>query len=116
MFTQFAKVMLVAGIGLAVTACETAPQGAYRQAPPAYGNPYYNTGYYAPPPGKLRSPVVTVEVTRRGRLNLHKYDEKLRAQLERYLVQIGILQEKQTLSVQVEASGESTDLVNEHGD
>ena len=72
--------------------------------------------YYAPPPGKLRSPVVTVEVTRRGRLNLHKYDEKLRAQLERYLVQIGILQEKQTLSVQVEASGESTDLVNEHGE
>lgn len=72
--------------------------------------------YYAPPPGKLRSPVVTVEVTRRGRLNLHKYDEKLRAQLERYLVQIGILQEKQTLSVQIEASGESTDLVNEHGE
>jgi hypothetical protein len=54
MFTQFAKVMLVAGIGLAATACETAPQGAYRQAPPAYGNPYYNTGYYAPPPGYAR--------------------------------------------------------------
>ena len=69
--------------------------------------------YYAPPPGKLRSPVVTVEVTRRGRLNLHKYDEKLRAQLERYLVQIGILQEKQTLSAQVDASGERHDLVNE---
>lgn len=72
--------------------------------------------YYAPPPGKLRSPVVTVEVTRRGRLNLGKYDEKLRAQLERYLVHIGILQAKQTLSMQVAASGESTDLVNEHGD
>lgn len=72
--------------------------------------------YYAPPPGKQRSPVVTVEVTRRGRLNLHKYDEKLRAQLERYLVQIGILHEKQTLSVQLDASGEHTDLVNEPGE
>lgn len=69
--------------------------------------------YYAPPSGKLRSPVVTVEVTRRGRLNLHKFDEKLRAQLERYLVQLGILEEKQTLSAQVEDSGASTDLVNE---
>jgi hypothetical protein len=72
--------------------------------------------YYAPPPGKLRSPVVTVEVTRRGRLNLHKYDEKLRAQLEGYLVQIGILQEKQTLSVQIDTSAERTDLVNESGE
>lgn len=69
--------------------------------------------YYAPPPGKQRSPVVTVEVTRRGRLNLHKFDEKLRAQLEGYLVQIGILQEKQTLSAQVDDAGERTDLVDE---
>ncbi len=72
--------------------------------------------YYAPPPGKQRSPVVTVEVTRRGRLSLHKYDENLRAQLERYLVSIGILQEKQTLSMQVASRGESTDLVHEHGE
>jgi hypothetical protein len=69
--------------------------------------------YYAPPPGKVRSPVVTVEVTRRGRLNLHKYDEKLRAQLERYLVQIGILQEKQTLSAQADMAGERPELVDE---
>jgi hypothetical protein len=69
--------------------------------------------YYAPPPGKQRSPVVTVEVTRRGRLNLHKFDEKLRAQLEGYLVQIGILQEKQTLSAQVDEAGERAYLMYE---
>lgn len=69
--------------------------------------------YYAPPPGKQRSPVVTVEVTRRGRLNLHKYDEKLRAQLEGYLVQIGILDKGQTLSSQVDFDGMRTDLVDE---
>lgn len=69
--------------------------------------------YYAPPPGKQRSHVVTVEVTRRGRLNLHKFDEKLRAQIEGYLVQIGILQEKQTLSVQVDDAGERPDLIDE---
>lgn len=55
--------------------------------------------YYAPPPGKQRSPVVTVEVTHKGRLNLHKFDEKLRAQLEGYLVQIGVMQVQQTLSM-----------------
>lgn len=69
--------------------------------------------YYAPPPGKQRSPAVTVEVTRRGRLNLHKFDEKLRAQLEGYLVQIGILQEKQTLSAQADMAGERPDLADE---
>jgi len=72
--------------------------------------------YYAPPPGKQRSPVVTVEVTRRGRLNLHKFDEKLRAQLEGYLVQIGILQEKQTLSAHVAEVGERPDLVDERNE
>lgn len=72
--------------------------------------------YYAPPPGKQRSPVVTVEVTRRGRLNLHKFDEKLRAQLEGYLVQIGILQEKQTLSTQADNAGERPDLVDERSE
>ncbi len=69
--------------------------------------------YYAPPPGKQRSPVVTVEVTRRGRLNLHKYDEKLRAQLEGYLVQIGILKVGQTLSAQADFDGMRPDLVDE---
>lgn len=72
--------------------------------------------YYAPPPGKQRSPVVTVEVTRRGRLNLHKFDEKLRAQLESYLVQIGILQEKQVLSPQADRSGARNDLVDERSE
>ncbi len=72
--------------------------------------------YYAPPPGKQRSPVVTVEVTRRGRLNLHKFDEKLRAQLEGYLVQIGILREKQTLSAHVDEAGERPDLVDERSE
>ncbi len=69
--------------------------------------------YYAPPAGKQRGPMVTVEVTRRGRLNLHKYDEKLRAQLESYLVEIGILQEKQTLSAQADAVGKHPNLVGE---
>ena len=69
--------------------------------------------YYAPPVGKQRSPVVSVEVTRRGRLNLHKFDEKLRAQLEGYLVQVGILQEKQTLSAQADATLERPDLMDE---
>lgn len=72
--------------------------------------------YYAPPPGKQRSPVVTVEVTRRGRLNLHKFDEKLRAQLESYLVQIGILAEKQTLSPHVDVAGNHNHLVGERSE
>jgi len=69
--------------------------------------------YYAPPPGKQRSPVVTVEVTRRGRLNLHKFDEKLRTQLEAYLVAVGILQTKQTLSAQEVTAAERLDLIDE---
>lgn len=72
--------------------------------------------YYAPPPGKERCPVVTVEVTRRGRLNLHKFDEELRTQLESYLVQVGILQEKQTLSAQADETGERSDLVDERNE
>jgi len=39
--------------------------------------------------GKSRCQVVSVEITSKGRLNLHKFDEKLRAQLEGYLVQLG---------------------------
>jgi hypothetical protein len=44
--------------------------------------------------------VVPIEITSRGRLNLHKFDNKLQAQLERYLVKVGILQKGQTLSAQ----------------
>jgi hypothetical protein len=69
--------------------------------------------YYAPPPGKQRCPVVTVEVTRRGRLNLHKFDDKLRAQLESYLVAIGVMQKKQTLSVHVDSASEFPELAEE---
>lgn len=56
--------------------------------------------YYPPELGKSRSKVVTVEVTRRGRLNLHKFDATLQAQLEGYLVALGILQPGQTLNAQ----------------
>ena len=56
--------------------------------------------YYPPEPGKVRSKPITVEVTRRGRLNLHKFDAALQAQLEGYLVTLGILQPGQTLSAQ----------------
>jgi hypothetical protein len=56
--------------------------------------------YYPPEPGRTRAKVVTVEVTRRGRLNLHKFDAVMQAQLEGYLVTLGILQPGQTLNVQ----------------
>jgi hypothetical protein len=39
-----------------------------------------------------------VEVTSKGRLNLHKFDEKLRTQLEGYLVHLEILEPKQALN------------------
>jgi hypothetical protein len=41
---------------------------------------------------------VSVEVTSKGRLNLHKFDEKLRTQLEGYLVHLEILEPKQALN------------------
>ncbi|WP_322993028.1 hypothetical protein [Limnohabitans sp.] len=53
--------------------------------------------YLAPIRGKSRCQVVSVEITSNGRLNLHKFDEKLRAQLEDYLVQLGILKAQQVL-------------------
>lgn len=56
--------------------------------------------YYPPEPGRTRAKVVTVEVTRKGRLNLHKFDAPLQAQLESYLVALGILQPGQTLRAQ----------------
>ena len=54
--------------------------------------------YYPPEPGRTRAKVVTIEVTSKGRLNLHKFDAKMQAQLEGYLVAVGILQKGQTLS------------------
>jgi hypothetical protein len=54
--------------------------------------------FMAPAQGKSRCPLVSVEVTSKGRLNLHKFDEKLRAQLEGYLVHLEILEPKQALN------------------
>ena len=56
--------------------------------------------YYPPEPGRTRAKVVTIEVTSKGRLNLHKFDAKMQAQLEGYLVSVGILQKGQTLNAQ----------------
>ena len=55
--------------------------------------------------GKSRCPVVSVESTSKGRLNLHKFDEKLRSQLEGYLVQLDILKGQQVLQPDPEAAG-----------
>jgi hypothetical protein len=54
--------------------------------------------YYPPSHGR-RARVVSVEVTSRGRLNLHKFDDQLRKQLEGYLVEAGILRPEQTLTM-----------------
>lgn len=62
--------------------------------------------YLAPMQGKSRCAVVSVEVTSKGRLNLHKFDEKLRTQLEGYLVQLGILQGQQVLLPDPERAGQ----------
>jgi len=62
--------------------------------------------YYPPEAGRSRAKVIPVEVTRLGRLNLHKYDEALRARLEGYLIGIGVMQAQQRLSPQVVASEE----------
>ena len=56
--------------------------------------------YYPPELGKTRSKPIAIEVTRKGRLNLHKFDAALQAQLEGYLVTLGILQPGQTLNPQ----------------
>jgi hypothetical protein len=45
--------MLVVGIGMTGAACQDDSYGAprgYQSAPPGYGNPYYNSGYYSPAP------------------------------------------------------------------
>ena len=62
--------------------------------------------YYPPEPGKMRSKVITIEITRKGRLNLHKFDAKMQAQLEGYLVALGILGADQTLSANEQQPGE----------
>lgn len=62
--------------------------------------------YYPPEVGRSRGKVIAVEVTRRGRLNLHKYDEQLRAQLEGYLITLGVMQKEQRLSPQLLASAD----------
>ncbi len=50
--------------------------------------------------------VITIEITRKGRLNLHKFDAKMQAQLEGYLVALGILGVDQTLSANEQQPGE----------
>ena len=62
--------------------------------------------YYPPEAGRSRGKVIPVEVTLRGRLNLHKYDEQLRAQPEGYLITLGVMQHERRLSPQVAASDE----------
>lgn len=56
--------------------------------------------YYPPAPGKRRQKPVTIEVTRKGRLNLLTFDPALQAQLEGYLVTLGILAPGQRLYAQ----------------
>ena len=58
MLKLFPRLMLVVGIGMTGAACQGdgygAPSGYYQPAPTAYGNPYYNSGYYAPAPAPAR--------------------------------------------------------------
>ncbi|MFZ5784190.1 MAG: hypothetical protein ACOY4R_28680 [Pseudomonadota bacterium] len=56
MFRHFPRLLVVAAIGMTAAACQgdtyPTPRGYYQPAPVAYGNPYYNSGYYAPPPAR----------------------------------------------------------------
>ena len=71
--------------------------------------------YYPPAPGKVRPKVITVEVTRKGRLNLQKFDAGLQAQLEGYLLSLGILAPGQTLTAQASPpTAEMAEPVLEH--
>ena len=65
---------------------------------------------YYPPANGRKARVVSVEVTSRGRLNLHKFDDKLRQQLEGYLVEAGILRPDQTLTMEEVDIRERPDL------
>jgi hypothetical protein len=67
--------------------------------------------YYPPELGNTRSKVITIEVTSKGRLNLQKFDPALQAQLEGYLVTLGILAPGQRLNAQ-EVSPQAD--VNDH--
>lgn len=66
--------------------------------------------YYPPEPGKARAKVVTIEITRKGRLNLHKFDAALQSQLEGYLVALGILSKGQTLNPQEMPTSDTSNL------
>ncbi len=66
--------------------------------------------YYPPEPGKSKAKLVTIEVTSKGRLNLHKFDAQLQAQLESYLVALGILAKGQTLNAQEVPMSNAPDL------
>lgn len=72
--------------------------------------------YYPPEPGKGRAKVISVEVTSRGRLNLHQFDDKLRQQLEGYLVEVGILSPNQTLTMEEVDLRERPDLGPQRND
>ena len=65
---------------------------------------------YYPPSNGRKARVVSVEVTSRGRLNLHQFDDKLRQQLEGYLVEAGILRPDQTLTMEEVDIRERPDL------
>jgi hypothetical protein len=56
--------------------------------------------YYAIRVGRMRSKVVTIELTSDGGLNLHKFDAKLQSEIESYLVELGVMPVGQSLHVQ----------------
>ena len=53
---------------------------------------------------------MTIEITRKGRLNLHKFDAALQSQLEGYLVALGILNKGQTLNPQEMPMSDASNL------
>jgi len=68
--------------------------------------------YYPPELGRTRAKMVTIEITNKGLLNLHKFDARLQAQLEGYLVSAGILQKGQTLSArEIAPEAQAIDLL-----
>ncbi|MCW7536254.1 hypothetical protein OOT46_00095 [Aquabacterium sp. A7-Y] len=52
--------------------------------------------YYPPEPGRSRMRQICLEITDRGRVNLHKFEASLQRQLESYLIDMGILRPEQT--------------------
>lgn len=57
--------------------------------------------YFASHADKHQAKMVAFDITRRGRLKLRRFDEPLRARIERCLVRMGILLRKQPLLAQV---------------